>query len=284
MSNRLESRWLLLILMIALLITSFILRAENLVEGMLLEDGDASFQQGWRGKDLESSTLFNGESDTVGKIHEEIDNLSEPPLVFQLNDAAARGDVPELNRLLVLGVPPDEAMTDTGMTPLMVSADARTAVILIKSGADVNRADLSGWTPLHHAVTRSDSLGLVVELLKNGADAGKRNDRGETPLLLTGLLFTEAIDPESGPSVIAHLVAEGKANINVWDDDGWTLLHQAASNDEPMLASSCLSAGADPDIVTPLQETPREMAERLKSIGFLRELPKFPKSTEKSSW
>lgn len=219
--------------------------------------------------------LFGSGMKAVGPSGNEVDDLTEPPLALQFNDAAAQGDVSELERLLALAVGVDAAMADTGMTALMVAADARTAQFLIAAGADVNRADGHGWTALHHAVTRPGSEPLVARLLQAGADTGRRNDRGETPLLLSGLLFTEAIDPLGGPAVIARLVAEGGADINAWDGEGWTLLHQAASNDRAELARLCLILGADPDIATPLQETPRAMAQRLHSQAFIDALREF---------
>ncbi len=201
--------------------------------------------------------------------------LSGPPGSFQLNAAAALGNVTELKALLGSGLSPDAVMADTGMTPLMVAADAQVANALIQAGADVNRMDTQGWTALHHAVTRPHAAALVAELLRAGADASKRNDQGETPLLLARLQFTEAIDPAGGASVLTHLVNQGRADINAWDRDGWTLLHQAASNDESGLATVCLTLGADPAIRSPLGETPIELAERLQSRGFLEALRQF---------
>lgn len=265
MNNKHGIRWVGLFV---LLLSASALRAESRVEGLLLEGATPS-QPSWQGKSLEATILSGMDTDAVGQVRKEADDLSGPPLAFQLNLAAAQGDVLELARLIALGALADTPMVDSGMTPLMVAADARTALLLIKAGADVNRADLSGWTPLHHAVTRFGSRELVLELLQAGADAGKRNDRGETPLLLAGLLFTEAIDRDGGQEVIPLLVRRGRADIDAWDRDGWTLLHQAASNDTAGLARLCLILGADPDIATPLQETPRAMAQRLHSQAFI---------------
>ncbi len=206
--------------------------------------------------------------------------LSGPPGSFQLNAAAALGDIAELKALLGSGLPADAAMADTGMTPLMVAADAQVAHVLIQAGADVNQADAQGWTALHHAVTRPHAATLVAELLKAGADASARNDHGETPLLLARLQFTEAIDPAGGAMVLTQLVNQGKADINAWDRDGWTLLHQAASNDEPALASACLALGADPVINSPLGETPIALAQRLRAKGFLTALRAFHSGKE----
>jgi ankyrin repeat protein len=225
------------------------------VEGLLL-DGSTSAQPAWQEKSQEAAVLSGAKADAGALVRKEVDDLSEPPPAVQFDDASARGDAPELSRLLALGVPADATMADTGMTPLMMAADAGTALVLIKAGADVNRADPAGWTSLHHAVTRPGSVGLVLELLQAGADAGKRNHRGETLLLLAGLLFTEAIDRNGGQEVIPLLVRRVRVDIDAWDRDGWTMLHQAASNDTARLARLCLILGADPDIATPLQETP----------------------------
>ncbi|KAI8980143.1 ankyrin repeat-containing domain protein, partial [Trametes punicea] len=52
---------------------------------------------------------------------------------------------------------------------------------LIDQGADVNRGDSAGWTPLHIA-SSGGFEDVVKELLGAGADVNSRNDKGLTPL------------------------------------------------------------------------------------------------------
>lgn len=52
---------------------------------------------------------------------------------------------------------------------------------LISQGADVNRKDNEGWTPLH--VTAScDLLSIASFLIESGADLGSINSDGDLPI------------------------------------------------------------------------------------------------------
>ena len=55
---------------------------------------------------------------------------------------------------------------------------------LIKSGADVNMADLEGWTAFMYAIRYQNSLEIVNILLDNGADPAIPNKYGTTSLQL----------------------------------------------------------------------------------------------------
>lgn len=52
---------------------------------------------------------------------------------------------------------------------------------MIDLGADVNRQDSLGWTPLH-AAAKAGSAGAVSALISSGADVSARNLLGSTPL------------------------------------------------------------------------------------------------------
>jgi hypothetical protein len=49
----------------------------------------------------------------------------------------------------------------------------------IRSGADVNARDMSGWTPLIWAASSNTNPEVIITLLDNGAD-GKVNSMGKT--------------------------------------------------------------------------------------------------------
>ncbi|MFZ5484387.1 MAG: ankyrin repeat domain-containing protein [Pseudomonadota bacterium] len=193
----------------------------------------------------------------------------EPPLAWQLNQAAASSDRETLVHLLASGVSADAVIPDTGMTALMVANDAETARLLIRVGARHDRVDGQGWRALHYAATRVGGGPVAAVLVEAGADPSVPTPEGQTPLLLAGLLFTEAIDPETGTFLIRYLVREGGADINAADVHGWTLLHRAASNDSADLARVVLGLGADPDRLTVLGESPRQLAVRLDAGKFL---------------
>jgi ankyrin repeat protein len=57
----------------------------------------------------------------------------------------------------------------------------RAADFLIRKGAKVNAKDISGMTPLHHAV-KDGSREMVEFLIQNGAEVNARDSAGSTPL------------------------------------------------------------------------------------------------------
>lgn len=114
-------------------------------------------------------------------------------------------EIPELFKLMSSGTPAElQAWLDDGGDPNTVfqmgpsrTGNALTAMvtiaangrpgsfqklkILLKAGADPNKADLeSGKTPLHRAAFKA-SEAIVLALLDAGADPNKRDNRGRTP-------------------------------------------------------------------------------------------------------
>jgi ankyrin repeat protein len=61
--------------------------------------------------------------------------------------------------------------------------------LLVNHGADVNRGDAHGNTPLFTAVFNSRGDGSIIELLRaSGADALRENRSGQTPVGLARLI------------------------------------------------------------------------------------------------
>ena len=52
---------------------------------------------------------------------------------------------------------------------------------LVADGADVNRKDNSGWTPLHFAA-QQQVVGIARMLIKSGAEVDSQDESGNTPL------------------------------------------------------------------------------------------------------
>ncbi|RWS03465.1 protein phosphatase 1 regulatory subunit 16A-like protein [Dinothrombium tinctorium] len=99
-----------------------------------------------------------------------------------LLEAAARNDVEEVRRLLMLGVSPDSTNED-GLTALhqcCIDDSEEMMKLLIDFGANVNAKDSEQWTPLHAAAT-CGHLHLVKYLISKEADLLAVNADGNMP-------------------------------------------------------------------------------------------------------
>jgi ankyrin repeat protein len=70
-----------------------------------------------------------------------------------------------------------------GRRPLNFAAlqnDTAMIELLLELGADINRQNRSGFTPLHHAV-EAEALEALALLVERGADTTIENGRGLTP-------------------------------------------------------------------------------------------------------
>lgn len=94
------------------------------------------------------------------------------------------------------------------------NAPKQTLLLLLEAGADVREADEEGFTALHWAV-KNDMTDMAEHLLKAGADINSRNQKGETPLLLS-------LSVSSG--MFRFLIEKG-ADVDIADDYENTSLH-----------------------------------------------------------
>lgn len=108
-----------------------------------------------------------------------------------------------------------------GRTPLMAALDCddyairnQLAPVFIEKGADVNRADNSGYTPL----MLGPDIGVIKELVKAGADVNARNKDGDSPLHFA---------LERGDSQTAAYLIKKGADFGVADDNGVTPMQLA---------------------------------------------------------
>lgn len=98
-------------------------------------------------------------------------------------------DKPEiLQRLLAAGAQTDVAGYKHGHSPLHMLATGRfarpaaAASVLLAAGADVNKLDLEGRTPLQTACKHRADGALITLLLRHGARVGHRDAKGLTAL------------------------------------------------------------------------------------------------------
>jgi ankyrin repeat protein len=115
------------------------------------------------------------------------------------------------------------------------SGDRRVALEMIADGADVNRAQPDGTTPLHWAAYRVDQE-LAQRLLKKGAKANVVNRYGASPL-------AEAARVANVPLV--GMLLEAGADANAGNEDGQTALMLTARTGNVAVAELLVKHGAD---------------------------------------
>jgi hypothetical protein len=168
-----------------------------------------------------------------------------PPHQVRLIDAVAMGDADAVGSMLDNGVMQANApftlnMVDTRL--LMLAPDARTAALLLSSGADVRASDAIGRSVLHRVVQRAYSRrrgapDVVRLLIERGADVN-----GAEPRLDQTALFYAANDT----AMLRLLLGLGaRADVMSWG--GSTPLHTAYWT--PAAVRLLLDAGAPIDAV-----------------------------------
>jgi ankyrin repeat protein len=130
----------------------------------------------------------------------------------------------------------------------IIANDLDRVKFLVSKGADVNKADNQGWTPLQSAARQrhDDMVKLLIEL---GADVNLADSSGTTPLLA-------AIARDHIPSI--KVLLEHGADIEKAGPEGYRPLPFAIGESKYESAKALMDAGADvnapsgPDALTPL--------------------------------
>ena len=140
---------------------------------------------------------------------------------------------------------------------------AQNLAAMLQAGGKPNVQDRDGDTPLHLASMGSFSGGFtdhaaaVRVLLKHGANLNRTNSAGETPLHVA--VFNGAAAAHA--DVVSALLDAGAKPSQV-DGNGLTALQRFARHNENngAIVRLLLRAGADPDRLTPGGDTPLHLA------------------------
>ena len=118
----------------------------------------------------------------------------------------------------------------------VVLQDTEKVRILLDAGADLFREDSDGWTPCIYAAAFGslDTIRLMLEKDRSGFLSAE-SENGE--MLLHYAAGTNSVD------VVRLLLDESGADVNVWDDDGWTPADWACSTDNTAVLSYLESRG-----------------------------------------
>ena len=152
---------------------------------------------------------------------------------------------PELINAILGGGADLNSQDNSGVTVLMHSIrlqDQRwqlSAALATQPNVDLAIADNKGDTALHYAaVAGYDDAGKLINvLMQKGANVNAQNKNGQTPLFC-------AVHEDRAKN-LATLIINGKADVNLADEDGITVLHKAASMNNVSLMKFLIDNGAD---------------------------------------
>lgn len=151
-------------------------------------------------------------------------------------DWACRGNHTILAKIFNLDDNPDS----DGCTHLhraCINGHNEIVSMLLKKGADKDRADNMGRTPLHLAVAYNH-LPVVDILIKAQANANKTNNMGQSPVHIAAIL------PHT--DILERLLREGdRVNKNITDNNGDTPLCLAISFQRNNSIRMLIAAGGD---------------------------------------
>nr|XP_022289771.1 transient receptor potential cation channel subfamily A member 1 homolog isoform X2 [Crassostrea virginica] len=152
------------------------------------------------------------------------------------------GEVEELSRE-VEEVKATSGQTEAGAIPSSHSVDelatqANVITFLVKNGADLNRGDKYGLTPLHYAAMRGNELATKELLQFNGINIEAEDKQGMTALHMAAT---------HNSVEITRMLIEAGAQLRCKDNEDLTPLHCAASEGNIEIVQLLFQAGAKQD-------------------------------------
>jgi ankyrin repeat protein len=97
--------------------------------------------------------------------------------------------------LLSAGANPNDIMSKTGLTPLIIAAAmgrTKVATLLLDKGANPEAVDTDGFTPLHHAARTKDASETVRSLLHHRAKPNVRLSQKKPTVAASGIVLQGA--------------------------------------------------------------------------------------------
>jgi serine/threonine-protein phosphatase 6 regulatory ankyrin repeat subunit A/serine/threonine-protein phosphatase 6 regulatory ankyrin repeat subunit B len=154
----------------------------------------------------------------------------------ELFDAAKRGDLNKVQKLLAQGADVNAKRND-GATPLMMAAyHGRMDVceLLISKGADINSQDEDGKTALMWTASDHRHTDVCELLISRGADVNSKDYYGQTALTWAA---------GNGYKDICELLISKGADVNARNNDGFTALRLAIDSGRTNVANYLRSVG-----------------------------------------
>ena len=133
---------------------------------------------------------------------------------------------------------------------------------LKKGGINVDKRDMNGFTPLHHACKKG-ARDIVKLLLENNADANMASNASITPLHFAARL---------GNQEIIQCLLDAGADINATDKDGKSVLIYSVLARKVEAAKYLIAKGADTAVKDNNNRTAVDYANALGLPYFLTEV------------
>jgi ankyrin repeat protein len=173
-------------------------------------------------------------------------------LLVDIGSFVHANDLASLQKWLELGANPDRRDA-AGLTPLhhaCILGHTEMALALLKHGADPNLKDNTGSTPLHHSTVHGHAA-CARAVLDHKADPNPTDLKHRTPLHLACATQNHEM---------VSLLINASANVDARDAGGWTGLHLGACHDAYDVVRALLRGRADRHIVNGDGVTPCDMA------------------------
>lgn len=220
----------------------------------------------------------------TGKGYTVIKEISLSDSDCPLCEAAKRGDLYEVDLLLSAGMNPNsvsssmnvfarqtEGLEDPALRFAVASGNAKIVRAFLDSGADVNKTNKNGSTPLS-ASTNLSSADITKILLAAGANPNLINKSGKTSLMLAaehGRTETVKILLDKGANInesdaigdtalmsavfyghdkTVKFLLERGAQVNLKDASGWTAINSATHKGYAQIVRMLLNCGASPGV------------------------------------
>ena len=223
----------------------------------------------------QQTTIVYPEAELVSK---DVVSLNEE-LQGELQIALGNNDIKELAILLRKGANANKLPGKTDMTPLMLAETQEIAQLLLKNGANPLVSDANGQNLIHYAVSKENAVDLILLYVSLEVDINAKDHEKYTPIALAIDYFDEAnaFDTQHvfvgneynnnnlkefkpNPYKTLKTLVKAGADLNEFDQYGYTLLMNCVTKDNSELVKILLELGADKNIQNKYGQTAKDIA------------------------